>query len=510
MRRAAAVTCGILAAWCAGIAAAEPEFRLVAVDASDAPRIRAVVDTRGEAAASGLPATGFQLVEDGARTVTADRTIAFRETGLPLSIVVAVDMSQSMKGDPLAAIRTGIAQLVSRKRPEDRVAVLSFADEIRWETTWSAPAGDVRAAFERLEVRGNRTRLYDAIWESMDELGARAENDPAFPERRLILVISDGHDEGSGNTLQQISERLRTSPVRLDAVGLARSPRWLENLQSLVDAGFGRYRSTSSAPGLTTLLEQGIDGILNAPVLEFTSTAAHADGSTHRLGVHHAASNWTTDLAVTLPARPGTGVPTTWAAGIAAVVAIAGIGTFAWLKGRGRKSPGPVVSASRPLPLSVSAALPVDLGPSTPPASVTEPHPSSPAAAAATARIERARARTERDPVRTPTALAPQDRSAGSVVALAFTSGPYAGQRFTLGEATFWIGSNPNNQLCLSADAAVSGHHACITREGQFYRLHDNGSLNQTWLNGRSISDPALLRPGDRIRIGASECTFVL
>jgi pSer/pThr/pTyr-binding forkhead associated (FHA) protein len=92
---------------------------------------------------------------------------------------------------------------------------------------------------------------------------------------------------------------------------------------------------------------------------------------------------------------------------------------------------------------------------------------------------------------------------------LAGASGPYAGQRFSISTQEFWIGSSPNNHLCLNADPGVSGNHACIRREDRFIRIYDNGSLNNTIVNGRPIGkEVVLLQVGDRIRFGQSE--FIL
>jgi len=93
-------------------------------------------------------------------------------------------------------------------------------------------------------------------------------------------------------------------------------------------------------------------------------------------------------------------------------------------------------------------------------------------------------------------------------MSLNFASGPHAGQRFPVEGIGVSIGSNPGNQICLDRDDAVSGHHARISREGAFYRLHDSGSLNHTWLNGTRVVGGTLLHAGDRIRMGRSECTF--
>jgi pSer/pThr/pTyr-binding forkhead associated (FHA) protein len=87
--------------------------------------------------------------------------------------------------------------------------------------------------------------------------------------------------------------------------------------------------------------------------------------------------------------------------------------------------------------------------------------------------------------------------------------GPYAGQRFELTADEFWIGSRENSHLCLSADPGASGNHACVRREKNILRLYDNGSLNNTWINGRALRrDIVILREGGRVRIGGSE--FIL
>ncbi len=78
--------------------------------------------------------------------------------------------------------------------------------------------------------------------------------------------------------------------------------------------------------------------------------------------------------------------------------------------------------------------------------------------------------------------------------------------RFPITEQEFWIGSAANNHLCMPADEGVSGNHACIRTEPPFRRLYDNGSLNNTWVNGRALGqEVAVIQPGDRIRLGASD-----
>ena len=66
------------------------------------------------------------------------------------------------------------------------------------------------------------------------------------------------------------------------------------------------------------------------------------------------------------------------------------------------------------------------------------------------------------------------------------------------------IGSAPDNQLCLSG---LSPHHAQIQMEGGRYILHDL-SGGQSWVNGRLLSAPNMLKDGFRVRLGNQEFVF--
>lgn len=91
-------------------------------------------------------------------------------------------------------------------------------------------------------------------------------------------------------------------------------------------------------------------------------------------------------------------------------------------------------------------------------------------------------------------------------LALSVLSGPYAGKNYAIAATEFWIGSQPNNHLCLSADTTVSGNHACIRSEPNRFLLFDNGSHNGTQVNGRNVGMEIVeLRSGDQLSIGRSE-----
>ena len=58
-------------------------------------------------------------------------------------------------------------------------------------------------------------------------------------------------------------------------------------------------------------------------------------------------------------------------------------------------------------------------------------------------------------------------------------------------------------------DPFASTRHATITRQGRTVVIEDLGSTNGTYLNDEELTGPQPLHDGDRIRIGASEFTYL-
>jgi hypothetical protein len=58
-------------------------------------------------------------------------------------------------------------------------------------------------------------------------------------------------------------------------------------------------------------------------------------------------------------------------------------------------------------------------------------------------------------------------------------------------------------------DPFASSRHARISRQGHMVVIEDLGSTNGTYLNEQPLNGPAPLHPGDRIRIGDCEFSYL-
>jgi hypothetical protein len=86
---------------------------------------------------------------------------------------------------------------------------------------------------------------------------------------------------------------------------------------------------------------------------------------------------------------------------------------------------------------------------------------------------------------------------------LVMRTGPVPGTVYPLEGEQLTIGRDPSNPIHIT-DAEVSRRHARLMLQGGRYVLEDLGSTNGTFVNGRRISAPYVLKPGDVISLGES------
>jgi len=69
------------------------------------------------------------------------------------------------------------------------------------------------------------------------------------------------------------------------------------------------------------------------------------------------------------------------------------------------------------------------------------------------------------------------------------------------------LGHEADNDLPLP-DQKTSRHHAMLQCQGVVYQISDLNSGNGTYVNGKRITEPTLLKNGDILQIGDTKLTI--
>lgn len=83
-------------------------------------------------------------------------------------------------------------------------------------------------------------------------------------------------------------------------------------------------------------------------------------------------------------------------------------------------------------------------------------------------------------------------------------SGPYCSEIFMLKKDITTIGRCKDNDIVLCDDKEVSCHHAIVANESGKYVVHDQNSLNGTFVNNVQTAGACQLESGDEISLGVS------
>ena len=132
----------------------------------------------------------------------------------PSLVAVVVDSSGSMRGNKLPAVQSTLQTYINNLSERDRIALIDFDDQIRPPImVEGTPEGrNVGLQFITSLQADGGTSLYDASLYARDWLQDNLRADAI----NAVLVLTDGVDSGEGISLDQLSERLKTSGFESD------------------------------------------------------------------------------------------------------------------------------------------------------------------------------------------------------------------------------------------------------------------------------------------------------
>jgi VWFA-related protein len=222
----------------------------------------------------GLPRGAFRIAEDKVpQSITY-----FASENVPLEIIVAVDVSGSMK-DAMPQVKAAVKAFLSALRPSDRVTVIGFNDNV---FTLARPGVDLATrlkAIDRLAPWGG-TALYDVIVQAIEQLGRQAG-------RRVLVIFTDGEDLNSHIALDAAERTLEGSDAVLYPIGQGRAPKVkeLKNILERLARKSGGRAFFADIEKLDQVFANILEELSNQYLLGFVPADARRDGRWRTLSV---------------------------------------------------------------------------------------------------------------------------------------------------------------------------------------------------------------------------------
>jgi VWFA-related protein len=212
-----------------------------------------VVDETGRLVTS-LDRSAFSVFQDG----QPETISSFRREDVPVALGIVVDNSGSMR-DKRGKVNQAVLNLVQASNQQDQVFVVNFGQTPYLDQDFTSDVNLLQAALHQVSSRGS-TALYDAVVASNTHLRAHP-----ILDKRVLLVITDGQDNMSRETLQDAMRKLQSSKgATLYAIGLT------DQGQTMSKSGRDALKELAASTGGVAFFPQTLD-----EVDEITREIAH-------------------------------------------------------------------------------------------------------------------------------------------------------------------------------------------------------------------------------------------
>ena len=456
----------------------------------------------------------------GSEPVPVKELVPFDPDREGAAYIFLVDISKSLSSSQFGSIREALAEWVDHLTEKDRAAVMTLGSTVRLVQDFTVDKAALKATINGLALTDMDTQLHLGLVKAM-ELGRR--NDAGLPDRRVIITLSDGHDDFAGGmTRAEVLEQMKQDPVPIYAIGFCRAPMtpekesYLKILGEFARTSGGVYFRAGDTP-LAEIYAKVRQKVRHVWEAKLGCTACRADGGVYRLQMNLTAGPRTLSDGLNirlLPILPAAAAPETPTETPEQTRAEEPSGATVETPGQATPEAGiePEASVPSPPPLPIWKKVPLwgyaaggvllllllllallrkkKTSPEISPlvADVASPGDPDTQGAKPTG--------IPGDPEPPPTPLPVRFSVVGSGQGRTY-------EREIIHELI--IGRNPACDLVVLEDDEISGRHCKLVRKDDSLYLLDLDSTNGTLVNGAPFTGMYRIRTGDLILLGRTE-----
>ena len=250
----------------------------------EAVRVDVLVTDNGRAIL-GLGPSDFELLDNGVPQQV--ELVSFDQ--IPLNVILALDMSDSVAGERLDQLRGAGAGLLAALKGEDQAALVTFSHAVQLGAKLTSNVADVRDALGAAQGTG-MTALVDGTYAGI----MVGESDAG---RGLLIVFSDGVDTASWLRADAVLDTAKRADVVVYGVSVVSrlKPEFLREMTSVTG---GRLFEIEKTANIAATFLGILDEFRHRYLVSYTPTGVAKDGW-HKLDVR------VKSRRATIKARPG-------------------------------------------------------------------------------------------------------------------------------------------------------------------------------------------------------------
>ncbi|HZM20716.1 MAG TPA: VWA domain-containing protein [Anaerolineales bacterium] len=264
-----------------------PQIRITQVDNSQFPNVTvyvSVTNTAGEPV--GIDPAAIEIYENGQlmQPVDIQGGGEVGEEHIPVTTMLVMDISGSMdKNDKLAASKEAAKSYVNQMQPGDQAGVIAYDTQVYTIQPLTTDIATLNSAIDGLQT-GSDTAMYNALVEAEKAL-------EGVSGRKTIIVLTDGLDNKSQSTADDVIAGIGESGLTISAIGFGDVSTVGQTglnetaLKSLAEKTGGIYGFATDSDALKGLYQQQSRVLQSEHLITYVSPSTLRDGVNRNLTV---------------------------------------------------------------------------------------------------------------------------------------------------------------------------------------------------------------------------------
>jgi VWFA-related protein len=191
------------------------------------------------------------------------------------NVVLVLDRSGSMSGQPMADLKAAAHQFVNAMRPGDRTGIVDFDNVITTTIDITSDKAALNAAIDSIDARGT-TAVWDAGLQGLSLLNAFSG-----AGSKTLLLMTDGGDNASTSSPSDVVTAATTAGIPVFTIGFGAGAD--VNLQSIASGTGGMFADAANAQELADAFDAVQRSATSSYMVSWATRFATGDAGTLRI-----------------------------------------------------------------------------------------------------------------------------------------------------------------------------------------------------------------------------------